>query len=271
MNESAFTPAKTIDEVIARLDRVIRQCGDEKNRSGFFAALYYKVTVRVRDAIGRGEFEDNPRMERFDVAFANRYLLALAQWQAGTLTEGPWLVAFQAADSRRPIILQHLLLGMNAHINLDLGAAAVEVSDQDTLESMHNDFNRINEILGAMTFEVIQALNQVSPILSLMGLHAGNETILIQFSITNARDGAWGFAEELYECEEGEAPAIIGKRSQTIARLAQSLLKSQGLIKLTLWFIRLFEWRNARKIIDVLYHFKNKFIHVGDSDDSPGE
>ena len=256
-----FQPATTIDEVIIQLDKIIQQCKDSKSRIGFFSALYYKVTVRVKEAIEREEFEDNPRMERFDVAFANRFIEAYHMWQANELDNGPWHVAFQAAESRRPIILQHMLLGMNAHINLDLGIAAVEVSDCDSLESMHHDFNRINDILGAMTFEVIQALNQVSPVLSLMGLHAGNETILIQFSIANARDGAWGFAEALYACKAGEETKIISERSRTIEKLAESLLNSSGLIKITLWFIRLLEWRNPRKIIDVLYTFENKFIH----------
>ena len=260
--ENTFQPATTIDEVILQLNEIIEQCKNDKSRIGFFTALYYKVTVRVKEAIAREEFEDNPRMERFDVAFANRFIQAYYLWHDGQLKEGPWHVAFKAADSRRPIILQHMLLGMNAHINLDLAIAAVEVSDTGSLESMHNDFNRINDILGAMTFEVIQALNQVSPILSLMGLHAGNETILIQFSIANARDGAWGFAEALYDCEDGDETKIISERSQIIEKLAESLLSSSGLIKITLWFIRLFEWRNPRKIINVLYTFENKFIHI---------
>jgi len=61
-------------------------------------------------------------MERFDVAFANRFIQAYYQWHGGRLKE--------------PIILQYILLAMNAHINLDLAIAAMEVSDTGSLESM---------------------------------------------------------------------------------------------------------------------------------------
>lgn len=259
---AAHTPAISIDQVITQLQHIIDISIAQKSRAGFFAALYHKVTVRVKEAIDRGEFDDNARMEQFDVQFANRYIRAWHEWQNNEQPTAPWDVAFKAAEKRKFLVIQHLLLGMNAHINLDLGLVAAEISTPETLQDLQADFNRINEILGAMTYEVIQALNQVSPILSMMGLHNGNETILIQFSLTNARDGAWGFAEKVSEAATGEKAEIVEVRSGKIARLGESLIKSSGLLKLTLWFIRLFEWNNPAKVIAVLHEFQKKFIHV---------
>jgi hypothetical protein len=66
------------------------------------------------------------------------------------------------------------------------------------IESIQKDFDAINVIIGSIMYEVIQEINRISPLLSLMGLHANQkDSILIQFSIANARDGAWVFAEEL--------------------------------------------------------------------------
>jgi hypothetical protein len=64
-------------------------------------------------------------MEKFDVIFANRYLDALNSWKnKGSLT-GSWRVALVLLKIFL-LLIQHLLRGINAHINLDLGIAAVE-------------------------------------------------------------------------------------------------------------------------------------------------
>ncbi len=262
-----YKPATTIEEVIIQLERIINDSIETKDRAGYFAALYHKVTVRVKEAIDRKEFQDNDRMALFDAMFANRYIKAWHQWKNNESATSPWMVAFEAAEKRKYLVIQHLLLGMNAHINFDLGLVAAEISTRDTLQDLQGDFNRINEILGAMTYEVIQGLNQVSPILSLMGLHTGNQTILIQFSLTNARDGAWGFAEKVSEATRDEKADIISDRLKSIAKLGKSLISSSGLLKFTLWIIRLFEWKNPAKIIRVLNEFQNSFIHVSDENE----
>ncbi len=255
--------AKTIDAIIQQLEQLIDGCANAKDRIGFFASLYYKVTVRVRDAIQKGEFEDNVRMEQFDVAFANRYLTAVQQWRDKEHPTGPWQVAFDASKKSSRLVLQHLLLGMNAHINLDLGIAAVQASGNNPIVNIRKDFNSINDILGSMTFEVLQEINRISPLLSLFGLHASNDTILIQFSITNARDGAWSFAEDLSSKKGAEAHACIQARANTIQTLATSLVQPPGLaIRITLWVIHLFEWKNPRRIIEVLHTYKKKFISI---------
>ena len=66
LKQQAMT-AKTIDEVVEQLDAIIDDARHERSRLGFFAALYRRVTVEVRDGIAAGRFEDGPRMERFDV------------------------------------------------------------------------------------------------------------------------------------------------------------------------------------------------------------
>src|SRR5262245_55821690 len=112
--------AQTIDQVIAALDDIVSDSLARGSRAGYFAALYRKVTVRVKQEIANGFFENGPRMERLDVIFANRYLDAYSRWRRGEKPTDVWKLALDATEMWRPLVLQHLLLGMNAHINLDL-------------------------------------------------------------------------------------------------------------------------------------------------------
>jgi hypothetical protein len=185
-------PASTINEVIDALQTIITDSIAANSRIGYFAALYYKVTAAVRDGIAKGQFENGPRMEKFDVIFANRYLDALSAWKNKQPLSDSWRVAFETAERSSLLVLQQLLLGMNAHINLDLGIAAVEVSNGN-MDGVQKDFDAINTIISALTYQVISEINRISPLLSLLGLHSSNYSIIIQFSIDNARDGAWCF------------------------------------------------------------------------------
>ncbi|AXY74762.1 hypothetical protein D3H65_12550 [Paraflavitalea soli] len=258
-------PAQTIDEVIQQLEQLIAECIDTNDRIGYFAALYHKVTVRVREGILNQEFDNGARMERLDVIFANRYLWAVQQYRNQQAPSGSWQAAFDATQQRSTLVLQHLLLGMNAHINLDLGIAAVEAANRNDLRSIRNDFNAINTILGSLIFEVMNEINRVSPLLSLFGFHATNESILIQFSITNARDGAWSFAEDLSSKigkPTWEWTQCINNRDGIIQKLGLSLLKPKGLIRITMWIIHLFEWKNPARVIRAFYKYEKKYITV---------
>ncbi len=239
-----------ITEVIAVLEDIMNDCERTGNRLGYFAALYHKVTCRVRDGIAAGEFEDGPRMERLDVTFANRYIAA---WQAAQDSGKPsesWAVSFGAGGQRRVLVLQHLLLGMNAHINLDLGIAAAEIAAAEGMPAIRKDFAAINGILALLTGDVMTSLRRVSPLLSLMGLHqTRNNSILIQFSLSNARDGAWCFAEEVFDAKTAGKMDVIAERDKGIAELGTGLLQATGLMRVTLWLIHLFEWKRPARII----------------------
>jgi len=79
--------AQTIDEVISQLDGVIARAKREGSRLGYFPAMYRKVTIRVKEGIQQGIFEDNPRMGKLEVLFANRYIEAVnAYWNGGKPT-----------------------------------------------------------------------------------------------------------------------------------------------------------------------------------------
>ena len=160
--------ADTIDGVIQSLDRIIVWAKSDKSRLGYFPALYRKVTIHVKQGIEDGLFDDGVRMARLDVIFANRYLEAFEQYQMCKDPSLSWKLAFDASKRWRPIVLQHLLLGMNAHIELDLGIAAAETASEGNLSDLKNDFYKINEILASLVNEVQVELAKVWPLLKLL-------------------------------------------------------------------------------------------------------
>jgi hypothetical protein len=261
--------ATTINQVIDALEAIIAESIATNSRIGYFAALYYKVTASVRDGIARGQFENGPRMEKFDVLFANRYLDAYTAWKNKRPITGSWRAAFEATEKSSALVLQQLLLGMNAHINLDLGIAAVEVSGGN-MDGVEKDFDAINTIISALTYEVINEITRVSPLLSLLGLHSSNYSILIQFSIGNARDGAWCFAEDLLKKQGTNTYAdFINTRDKTITQLAQGLAHATGIMRVTLWIIHVFEWKKPARIIKELHEYQKEKIVINMANTAP--
>lgn len=189
---------QSIDDVVSALDTIVQQSYDQASRLGYFAALYRRVTWAVRDGIAAGSFQNGPLMQQLDVVFASRYLDALATFQAGGAPTRSWMLAFQACNNAGLLILQHLLLGMNAHINLDLGIAAAQVSPGNQLPQLKPDFDQINAVLSSLVGTVASEIAVVSPLIGdLEEIGLRDETSLVNFDMVAARDTAWFTAEQL--------------------------------------------------------------------------
>ncbi len=243
---------QTIDEVIAHLDQVIEWCIRANSRLGYFATLYRNVTVKVRADIAAGRFEDGPRMERLDVVFANLYLDALYKFWRGQPTAACWDVAFRAARRRTPIILQHLLLGMNAHINLDLAHAAVQTSGS-ALPGLERDFYEITTVLHEMIDDVQARVAHVSPWLRIMDRAGGRtDEQLCAFAIGKARDQAWSMAEELAIVPPDEFARKLAAHDQVVAALGRRIRSPGRVLGAALYLVRARESRPVPEVIAAL-------------------
>jgi hypothetical protein len=247
-------PPQTIDEVIAELDQIILRARNERTRLGFFATLYRNVTIQVKAGIAAGAFQDGARMEKLDVAFANGYLAALDAYRNGRPLRKCWLVSFQMAAKWPPIILQHLLTGMNAHINFDLGIAAQAVAPGAALASLEPDFSQINSILGAMVAKVRADVEEVSLWINVLDrLAPAAENQFINFSLDKARESAWLVANIINSTPPEQLARKLSILDDGVAMLG-SLIGSpkEWLLSLGLHVIRLRESNDIPHIIDVL-------------------
>ena len=243
----------TIDEVLAALDGVVSRSLASGSRLGYFAAIYRSVTAKVREGLHtKGFFDDPGRMERLDVVFAGRYLDALAAWEAGQPCSASWRVAFDAAGAARPIVLQHLLVGINAHINLDLGIAAATVAPGAALPGLRRDFDRINEILASLMGGIEHDIGELSPWIKLLHAVGGRDgDELVRFSIEVARTQAWRFAVELAPLDPAAWPGPVGARDAVVARLGRTVLHP-GWLSWALAVIWARESHDVRHNIEVL-------------------
>ncbi|TDQ15262.1 hypothetical protein DFQ04_3149 [Algoriphagus boseongensis] len=241
----------TIQEVLIRMDQIVEECKSRQSRIGYFAILYRQVTRRVRDGIIAGEFEDNPRMEKLDVLFAKRFIDAYELWTKGSKPTESWRLAFEANKNPKHLVLQHLFLGINAHINLDLGIAASESMEGKNLVGIQNDFNKINAVLAELVDGVKANISKVSPIFGwLIPLAKGRDEMLLNFSIQIARDGAWKFAGEYHS--DPNKDFQIKDRDKNIAALAQKLINPGKVLAFIIKAIGLAEWKSISRIMEQL-------------------
>jgi len=193
-------------------------------------------------------------MEKCDVVFANRYLSALESFRTGQPITKCWLVAFESAANWRPIISQQLLIGMNAHINFDLGIAAQAVAPGSELPSLEHDFNVINGILGGMVAKVQSDIAEVSPWIRFLGqIDPTGQNALIKFSLDKARTSAWLVANIVNSTPPDQLPRKLSILDNGVAKLGSLIANPrEWLLSLGLCVIRLRESNDVPHVIDVL-------------------
>lgn len=241
----------TINDVLIRMDQIVGECKAQQSRIGYFAILYRQVTKRVRDGILAGEFEDNPRMEVLDVFFAKRFIDAYELWKAGNNPTESWRLAFEASKNSGHLVLQHLFLGINAHINLDLGIAASETMRGKDLAGIQGDFNQINSLLAELVDGVKANISLVSPIFGwLIPLAKGRDEMLLNFSIQIARDGAWKYAGEYHA--DPNKDFQIKDRDGNISNLARKLINPGKFLGFLVKIVNIAEWKSVSRTMDQL-------------------
>jgi hypothetical protein len=239
-----------LDDVIEDLDMVIDRAIEYRSEVGIFPAMYRVVTTGVREAVRVGFFDHNDAMERLSVVFADRYLDAYdAMRHDRSLTES-WKVAFDAAtDGRRRMVVQHLLAGMTAHINLDLGIATARVAADDP-DSMYVDFFRVNQMLNEQLNGFQQMLNSVSSRMGWLDTFGGTlDERLAEIGIGGARERAWRLALDLVDRPD-RSDEIIAARDHETAHLEGLILEGVVRVRTISRFIASTEPSDVRVVIN---------------------
>lgn len=132
----------------------------------WFTELYRRVTIAVEVACDQRFFQHPAWMRTLVVEFAKLYFSALQVWLAGKKRDCPpaWRALFVKrfhVRRRGYSPLQFALAGVNAHIQRDLGRAAMlanarfpHLIDEDVFE----DYVRINQILDEVEVEAMRLM-----------------------------------------------------------------------------------------------------------------
>src|SRR5450432_949686 len=245
--------ANTLDDVIQTLDSIIDATRAAQDRVGYFAALYRRVTAAVKEGVAANAFENGPRMELLAITFANRYFAAFSAYRAGQALTDAWKVSFQATASASPMLLQHLLLGMNAHINLDLGIAAATVSIQGNLEDLKTDFYKINMVLASLSGTCIDEFGKIWPV-----IHWANsmldkpEEIMADYQIDQARTYAWSIAQHFGSVPQQSWSGEITTQDKLVGDWGRSIYRPGFLLDIVAWLFNLTNRRTVADTIDIL-------------------
>jgi hypothetical protein len=248
-NASLARNAIRDESTVEAIDRLLAWSRAEQTRIGFFAALYWQVAVAEGKALADGKFKDPVLFEQVTRVFFGRYLAAVDAFRNGPPEAPPaasWLVSFVAARDADLIVVQHLLLGANAHINFDLSVAIAECVTPAQMPAFRQDFEYLNEVFRGVIHTTVANVSRVSRVLSWVGSVTGRgEDILIGFSLRRAREGAWKAAGELSALTPAERTAAIAERDAAVAGVA-------GIIKDPGWF--------GRTMVAAIHHFEKRDV-----------
>ncbi|HRI60763.1 MAG TPA: DUF5995 family protein [Saprospiraceae bacterium] len=245
---------QSISEVITRLEQIVEWSKEQQSPLGYFAAVYLKMSMAVRDGIANGAFENGSRMEQLDVRFAGRYFEAFDAWQAGQPCTQSWKAAFEAAKDDKMAVMQHILLGINAHINLDLGIAAAQTRSGDAIFGLRKDFDRINDIIAALTDRTQERLAEIwLPFGLLDSLLRTEDEGWVNFSIRISRGAAWKAATALAFARQSETEkALVRDLDTAVAFFAKKITAPGFWINIGLRMMRRSERGSVREKIETL-------------------
>lgn len=245
--------ATSIEEVISQLDNIIEWSISNKSRIGYFATLYRRMTVAVQQGIINNIFEDGKRMEQLDVDFANRYFFAWNAWSNKQPCSSAWTLAFDACENAGLIVLQHLILGINTHINLDLCIAASECCPGDKIYGLESDFNKINDVIATQSQLVQDTLCKVwFPLRALNDIGNDQEKAVLNFSIDTARSCSWANAIALSHTGDQMKNELINQIDSTVVELGKKVINPGLWINFILKPVQLMESKDVSKIIELL-------------------
>src|SRR5712691_1058827 len=223
------SPFQSIEDAVQGFTQLEQIFYDRRDRRAIFVTAYLNITRAVKLRVEENWFQDNAWVTRYAVSFANLYRQALLAFERGDAESLPkaWKISFETSVNGTGLVMQDLVLGINAHINHDLSLALIEVSIDPERATRHQDHTAVNQVLQAATGLLTDRISSMfAPLLSILD-HAFNplDEALTSFSIEKARENAWVEAVALANAQsDQERAAIRGCLDDQSAVLARLIL-----------------------------------------------
>lgn len=226
--------------VLKRMQAQIQSWDACADRRCIFLRCYHVMTTNMVHGLAAGRFLDAAWVAVLLEHFAAYYFDALAAWEREPASAPRvWQLAHEACRQPGVMVLQTLLLGVNAHINYDLVLVLVELLegewarlDASSRRMRYADYCRVNTII-AETIDEVQdtVLEPAAPLMDLVDKGLGRlDELVISRLITRWRRGVWEHSVRMMEASSPQARAAAREAMEGAAlRRAEALLGRQGL------------------------------------------
>jgi len=201
--------------VVDRMMDLARQWEAQQDQRAIFLNCYALMTQNMHTALAEGRFQDPAWVATWLSRFADYYFDGLAAYERqDPATPAVWQLAHEATTRPQPHALQHLLLGVNAHINYDLTLTLAELlgSTWPTLtnnqrQRIQQDFDQVNVIIKETTNQVQdEVLEQHDWLMAWVDVLSGPlDEWLTGWLITGWRDEVWREAMNMMACADAAA------------------------------------------------------------------
>jgi hypothetical protein len=222
--------------VLARMTVLVDQWEAAHDRRAIFLGCYRLMTRNMLDALDAGRFQDDVWVSNLLHRFADYYFAALDRFEQDEPSTPPvWKLAFDATRDEDVTTLQHLLLGVNAHINFDLVFALYDqlapewdrLSDEQRAQR-HTDHTLVNRIIGE-TVDAVQdqVIDRHSPWFEWVDKLLGPvDEWLTSRLISQWREDVWNHAVNYLELTTlDEREALRRRIEQQAVRLGNEMLQ----------------------------------------------
>jgi hypothetical protein len=212
---------------LERMQSIARAWEEAGDRRSVFPAAYAAMTTAMHEAIEADRFIDADWVSALLELFADYYFRAVAGFEQGMPIPDCWRHALEAPADLD--VLQHLLLGINAHINRDLVFTTVEMLERHSgrVEDRRVDFDRVNEVIrttiDTVQDEVVATRSKFWSAVDAM-LWPLDEWAFAGL-IESWRDDVWASAVRHLQASSGDRPALGRRVEEAAAERAKAIIR----------------------------------------------
>lgn len=211
--------------------RTWQAAGDHR---AIFLECYTLMTGNMLLAIDAGRFNDGIWAKRLLLRFADYYFIALDAYgctDKDCVTV--WTYAHDCSCEKDLHVLQHLLLGINAHINYDLVLSLVDLLEpewaklsEEEREKRYADHCLVNEVIAA-TIDTVQdeVVERHDPRMDIIDRLFGRlDERLLSALINRWRQGVWDNAMRFLETPSDQREPLRRELEEEVMKKAKWIL-----------------------------------------------
>jgi hypothetical protein len=196
-----------MSSVTQRMQQQIERWQEAADQRSDFLRCYLLMTENMLAALEAGEFHDPSWVDRLLDHFADYYFSALEAYEQDPAgTPAVWRMTFDSTCQPDALVLQNLLLGVNAHINYDLVFTLADMLSPDWQElsllqrqERYQDHCQVNAVIRGTIDSVQDTIIEAElPAMNLVDtLFGQSDEWIVGKLITRWRDEVWEKAQNL--------------------------------------------------------------------------